>query len=174
MYLLYIFPLSSIHLWLRCSHFFNLTKKNSFVCSANKKKENRKSQRLISTFTYTNFQSSAWKLKNKEVPCGFPNKCSLLYYFQEHVTMVVKIHLVSKLKIYLNYFLKFNSYLTEKKWLQRHCTYFLIYDRPWVFSLDIKSVFSVEHCLLQNTEQQWVLSSRLNRFRRIYISLLGP
>jgi hypothetical protein len=37
-------PLSSIHLWLRFSKFFKPSKKNSFVCAAN-----RKSQKLIST-----------------------------------------------------------------------------------------------------------------------------
>jgi hypothetical protein len=40
-------PLSSTHLWLRCSNFFNPSKKNSFGCAAN-----GKSQRLISTPTY--------------------------------------------------------------------------------------------------------------------------
>jgi hypothetical protein len=50
--LLYIFPLSSTHLWLRCSNFFNPPKKNSFGCAANRKIGNRKSQRLISTPTY--------------------------------------------------------------------------------------------------------------------------
>jgi hypothetical protein len=30
-------PLSSKHLWLRCSNFFNPSKKNSFGCAANKK-----------------------------------------------------------------------------------------------------------------------------------------
>jgi hypothetical protein len=50
MYLLYIFPLSSTHLWLRCSNFFNPSKKNSFGCAAN-----RKSQILISTPTYVGF-----------------------------------------------------------------------------------------------------------------------
>jgi hypothetical protein len=55
MYLLYIFPLlSSTHLWLRCSNFFNPSKKNSFACAANRKIGNRKGQRLISTFTYYN------------------------------------------------------------------------------------------------------------------------
>jgi hypothetical protein len=43
-------PLISIHLWLRCSDFFNPSKKDSFGCAAN-----RKSQRLISTPTYLNF-----------------------------------------------------------------------------------------------------------------------
>jgi hypothetical protein len=37
MYLLYIFPLSSTHLWLRCSNFFNPFKKNSFGCVVNRK-----------------------------------------------------------------------------------------------------------------------------------------
>jgi hypothetical protein len=37
-------PLSSTHLWLRCSNFFNPSKKNYSDCAAN-----RKSQRLIST-----------------------------------------------------------------------------------------------------------------------------
>jgi hypothetical protein len=41
-------PLSSTHLWLRCSNFFNPSKKNYFGCAANMKIENRKSQRLIS------------------------------------------------------------------------------------------------------------------------------
>jgi hypothetical protein len=40
-------PLSSTHLWLLYSNFFNPSKKNSFGCAAN-----RKSQRLISTPTY--------------------------------------------------------------------------------------------------------------------------
>jgi hypothetical protein len=40
-------PLSSTHLWLRCSNIFNPPKKNSFGCAAN-----RKSQRLISTPKY--------------------------------------------------------------------------------------------------------------------------
>jgi hypothetical protein len=30
-------PLSSTHLWLRCSNFFNPSKKNSFGCAASKK-----------------------------------------------------------------------------------------------------------------------------------------
>jgi hypothetical protein len=41
-------PLSSTHLWLRCSNFFNTSKKNSFGCAAN-----RKSQRLVSAPTCT-------------------------------------------------------------------------------------------------------------------------
>jgi hypothetical protein len=45
-------PLSSTHLWLRCSNFFNTSTKNSFGCAANRKIGNRKSQRLISTATY--------------------------------------------------------------------------------------------------------------------------
>jgi hypothetical protein len=40
-------PLNSTHLWLRCSNFFNPSKKNYFGCAAN-----RTSQRLISTYTY--------------------------------------------------------------------------------------------------------------------------
>jgi hypothetical protein len=40
-------PLSSTHLWICCSNFFNPSKKNSFGHAANKK-----SQRLISTPTY--------------------------------------------------------------------------------------------------------------------------
>jgi hypothetical protein len=36
MYLLYIFPLSPTHLWLRCSNFFNPSKKNSFGCAPNR------------------------------------------------------------------------------------------------------------------------------------------
>jgi hypothetical protein len=36
MYLLYIFPLSSTHLRLHCSNFFNPSKKNSFGCAANR------------------------------------------------------------------------------------------------------------------------------------------
>jgi hypothetical protein len=30
-------PLSSTHLWLRCSNFFNPSKKNSFGCATNRK-----------------------------------------------------------------------------------------------------------------------------------------
>jgi hypothetical protein len=48
MYLLYIFPLSPTHLWLRCSNFFKPSKKHSYGCAAN-----RPSQRLISTPTYS-------------------------------------------------------------------------------------------------------------------------
>jgi hypothetical protein len=40
-------PPSSTHLRLRCSNFFNSSKKNSFGCAAN-----RKSQKLTSTLTY--------------------------------------------------------------------------------------------------------------------------
>jgi hypothetical protein len=57
MYFLYIFPLSSTHLWLRCSNFFNSSKKNSFGCAANGKIGNRKSQRLLSAPTYLPLQS---------------------------------------------------------------------------------------------------------------------
>jgi hypothetical protein len=52
MYLRYIFPLSSTHLWLHCSNFFNPSKKNSFGCAATRKIGNKKSQRLISTPTF--------------------------------------------------------------------------------------------------------------------------
>jgi hypothetical protein len=45
---IYITPLSSTDLWLRCSNFFNPFKKNSFGCSANRKIGNRKSQNLSS------------------------------------------------------------------------------------------------------------------------------
>jgi hypothetical protein len=45
-------PLSSAHLWLCCSNFFNPSKKNYFGCAANNKIWNKKSQRLISTPTY--------------------------------------------------------------------------------------------------------------------------
>jgi hypothetical protein len=44
---LHIPPLSSTHLWLHCSNFFNPSKKNSFGCAAN-----RKSQRLIGSPMY--------------------------------------------------------------------------------------------------------------------------
>jgi hypothetical protein len=37
MYLLYISSLSSTHLWLRCSNFFNPSKKIFFGCDANRK-----------------------------------------------------------------------------------------------------------------------------------------
>jgi hypothetical protein len=56
MYLLYIFPLSSTHLRLRYSISFNPSKKNSFGCAVNRKIGNRKSERLISTPTYTNLE----------------------------------------------------------------------------------------------------------------------
>jgi hypothetical protein len=49
---IYIF-LSELHTFcLRCSNFFNLSKKNSFGFAANRKRWNRKSQGLISTLTY--------------------------------------------------------------------------------------------------------------------------
>jgi hypothetical protein len=63
-YLLYIFLLSSTHLWLRCSNFFNPSKKNSFSCTANREIGNRKSQRLFSpTRTSGNilFSFMPWK-----------------------------------------------------------------------------------------------------------------
>jgi hypothetical protein len=58
MYLLCIFPPSSTQLWIRCSNFFNSSKRNSFGCAAN-----RKSQRLISTPTYTrsSFRHQMWR-----------------------------------------------------------------------------------------------------------------
>jgi hypothetical protein len=40
---LHISPLSSTHLWLLCSNFFNPSGKDSFGCVANRKIENRKS-----------------------------------------------------------------------------------------------------------------------------------
>jgi hypothetical protein len=46
-------PLSSTHLWLCCSNLFNASKTNSFGYAGNKKIENRKSQRLISTHMYS-------------------------------------------------------------------------------------------------------------------------
>jgi hypothetical protein len=49
---IYIFPLRSKHLGLRCSNFFKPPKKNSFGRAANKKIGSRKSQRLISTPMY--------------------------------------------------------------------------------------------------------------------------
>jgi hypothetical protein len=52
MYLLYIFPLSSTHLLLPFSNFFNSCKKNTIACAANRKIGNRKSKRLIGTPTY--------------------------------------------------------------------------------------------------------------------------
>jgi hypothetical protein len=52
-------PLSSTHLWLRCSNFFNPSKKNYFGCAANREIGNRKSQRLISTSTYVG-SCSVW------------------------------------------------------------------------------------------------------------------
>jgi hypothetical protein len=58
-------PLSSTHLWLRCSNFFNPSKKIYFGCAANTKIWNKKSQRLISTPTY--------------IPCSFLVK--ILYVF---------------------------------------------------------------------------------------------
>jgi hypothetical protein len=51
-------PLSSTHLWLRCSTFFNPPKKNYFGCVANRKIGNRKSQRLISTLRTCYFHCS--------------------------------------------------------------------------------------------------------------------
>jgi hypothetical protein len=45
-------PLSSTHLWLRCSKFSNPSKTNYFCCAANRKMGIRKSQKLISTLTY--------------------------------------------------------------------------------------------------------------------------
>jgi hypothetical protein len=51
-------PLSSTHLWLRCSKFFNPSKKNSFGCAANRKIGNRKSQRLSKhPYVYTHNES---------------------------------------------------------------------------------------------------------------------
>jgi hypothetical protein len=62
MYLLYIFPMSSTHLWLRCSNFFNPSKKNSFGCGANKKR-----QKLISTPTYIDWAGPAYHLSADDV-----------------------------------------------------------------------------------------------------------
>jgi hypothetical protein len=52
MYLLYTFPLSSTHLWLCCSNFFNPSKTNSFGCAAYRKVGTGKSQQLISSHMY--------------------------------------------------------------------------------------------------------------------------
>jgi hypothetical protein len=58
-------PLSSAHLWLRCSNFFNPSKKNAFGCAVNRKIGNTKSQRLISAYTwYTELASDLlWNLQ---------------------------------------------------------------------------------------------------------------
>jgi hypothetical protein len=45
--------LSSIHLWLRCSNFFDPSKKNYFGRAANRKIGDMKGQRFISTPTYS-------------------------------------------------------------------------------------------------------------------------
>jgi hypothetical protein len=50
-------PLSSTHLWLRYSNFFNPSKKKYFGSAANRKIGNRKSKRLISTLTYVTWVS---------------------------------------------------------------------------------------------------------------------
>jgi hypothetical protein len=44
----------NIHL-IRCSNFFNPSKKNSFGCAENGKIENRETQRIISAPTYIQF-----------------------------------------------------------------------------------------------------------------------
>jgi hypothetical protein len=54
---IYIVPLSSTHLWLRCSNFFNPSEKNSFGCAANRNIGSRKCQRLISIPTYSQHTS---------------------------------------------------------------------------------------------------------------------
>jgi hypothetical protein len=58
-------PLSSTHILLRCSNFFNLSKKNSFGCVADRKIGNRKSQRHISTLTYM-IDYSCMKIKKSK------------------------------------------------------------------------------------------------------------
>jgi hypothetical protein len=50
MYLLYIFPLELHTLRLRCSNFFNPSKKNAFGCAANRKIG--KAKDFITTPTY--------------------------------------------------------------------------------------------------------------------------
>jgi hypothetical protein len=64
-------PLSSTHVWLRCSNFFNPSKKNYFGCAANKKRWNRKRQSFIRTPTYIgkvqnlNFVKICQRVKNR-------------------------------------------------------------------------------------------------------------
>jgi hypothetical protein len=50
---IYIFPLSSTHLWLRCSNFFNTSKKNSFGCAANRKIEKKKPKTYQHPYVFT-------------------------------------------------------------------------------------------------------------------------
>jgi hypothetical protein len=45
---------------------------------------------------------------------------------------------------------------TQNKWVQRHCTYSVTYDRPWLYYFRNGIVCSsVDHFWLLNTEQQW-------------------
>jgi hypothetical protein len=74
MYLLYIFPFISTHLRLRCSNFFNPSKKNSFGCAANRRMGNRKSQRLIRTHMYGAFGTALLpvnEMQRKQSPNTF-------------------------------------------------------------------------------------------------------
>jgi hypothetical protein len=67
MYLLYIFPPElHTHWQLRCSNFFNPSKKNSFGCAANRKTGSKKCKRLISTPNETTVIDSA-RSKNTNV-----------------------------------------------------------------------------------------------------------
>jgi hypothetical protein len=74
------FPLSSTHLWLRCSNFINSPKKNYFGYAQNRKIDNRKSQRVISTPAYTcSFPVYVdWSTQRKVVmtPRNFCFECS--------------------------------------------------------------------------------------------------
>jgi hypothetical protein len=62
----------------------------------------------------------------------------------------------------------------ERKSVQRHCTYFLIYGWPWLhYHRNRIDCCSVDQCWLLNTEQQWNLTGKTT-FKRTVISRLGP
>jgi hypothetical protein len=58
-----------IHLWLRCSNFFNPWKIHSYGCAANTKIGNKKSQKFISTPTSLCFADSVFVSPGKKTFC---------------------------------------------------------------------------------------------------------
>jgi hypothetical protein len=89
-------PLNSTHLCLRCSNFFNTSKKNYFVCAANRKIGNRKSQRLNSAptncVTVCQIQVMIIRFAHCSVQYGFVNFtfiCNVLLFMFPQTTLRV-------------------------------------------------------------------------------------
>jgi hypothetical protein len=141
MYLLYIFPLSSTYLWLRCSNIFNPSKNNSFGCAANREIRNRKRGRISTQWTNWLIRCQFEIYGQLIVVCGI-----LVLVFHTCATLRNTTHLVwnwqifdliLKAALFKTYQLQdLEQYNTEKfvyykSWKHDTHTYTHMYYIPW-------------------------------------------